>query len=171
MEHSATRCPGCHLEMPRGAATYDGYFHASPECWSVFCEVLQTEFGNAVLFGQVHQLSVDAYAVQHAGGPHPDNSVCVHLAGLHLTLDRGIPPVRVPSFLQRIASTVTSWPHFAPPDERGPLTVFDVASAGSPEQHAERARAWAEHVWRTWNPHHAAIADFVARQLDLRPGA
>ncbi|MEA2336312.1 MAG: hypothetical protein QOE82_319 [Thermoanaerobaculia bacterium] len=32
-------------------ATYDGYFNCSPECWSVFTEVIGREFSNAVLFG------------------------------------------------------------------------------------------------------------------------
>lgn len=75
-------CPGCGLAMPLGDTTvYDGYFNTSPECWSVFTEVVGHEFGNAVVFGQVHQLTVDAYAVQHAGGSHPDKSIAVHLVG------------------------------------------------------------------------------------------
>ncbi len=154
--------------MPRGTTTYDGSFHASPECWSVFCEVLQAEFGNAVLFAQVHQLSVDAYAVQHAGGKHADKSVCIHLAGLHLALDRGHAPVRVPPLLQQLAGAVEAWPHLPPPEDRGALTAFDVATAGSAEEHASRARAWAEQVWRAWTPHHAAVTDLVARHLERR---
>jgi hypothetical protein len=80
-----SRCPGCGLPItadPR--ATYDGYFNCSPECWSIFTEVIGREFSNAVLFGQVHHLTVEAYAVQHAGGSHPDKSVDIHLAGLYL---------------------------------------------------------------------------------------
>ena len=79
-------CPGCGLEMPISQRDYDRKFYASAECWSVFEEVLAAEFQSAVLFGQVHQLTVDTYAVQHAGGHHPDKSVCVHLVGLHLVL-------------------------------------------------------------------------------------
>src|SRR5438067_2147473 len=117
-------CPGCALEMPLSERIYDRKFHASAECWSVFEEVLAAEFQNPVLFGQVHQLTVDAYAVQHAGGQHPDKSVCVHLVGLHLMLERSVRPVEVPPRLQRLASR-TSWPHLDPPEERAALTVFD----------------------------------------------
>jgi hypothetical protein len=162
---SSRRCPGCGLTRPPGAPPYDGAFHASPECWAVFCEVLEKEFGNAILFGRVHQLSVDAYAVQHAGGPHPDKSVCVHLCGLHLALERGVPPPHVPPLLQRIASQVKAWPHFEPPTDRGALTAGDVAAAASAEEHAACSRAWAAQVWRSWRAHHAAVADFVARHL------
>jgi len=64
-----TVCPGCKLSMPENRSlTYDGYYTVSPECWNVYTEVLQAEFSNMVLFGQVHQLTVNTYAVQHAGG-------------------------------------------------------------------------------------------------------
>ena len=36
-----TTCPGCGLTMPvNGRAVYDGYYHTSAECWSVYTEVL-----------------------------------------------------------------------------------------------------------------------------------
>jgi hypothetical protein len=153
--------------MPRSGKTYDGSFHASPECWSVFGEVLAAEFQNAILFGQVHQLSVDTYAVQHAGGPHPAKSVCVHLTGLHLVHERGMAPVQVAPILQRLASGVSSWPHFEPPDDRGPLTVFDVAmAAGSVHEHVSIVRRWSTQVWKAWEPHHAAVAAFVSDHLE-----
>lgn len=98
--------------MPASELIHDGNFHCSPECWSVFCEVPEAEFQNAVLFGQVHQLTVDAYAVQHAGGAHPDKSVCVHLVGLHLVHEQRMPSVDVPARLQRLANRTDTWPHF-----------------------------------------------------------
>ena len=85
-----TICPGCGLTMPaRTSATKRGYYNTSDECWDLYTEVLGSEYSNAVLFGQVHQLTVDAYATQHAGGPHPDKSVAVHLLGLYLAFERG----------------------------------------------------------------------------------
>lgn len=154
-----TVCPGCRLERPRSGRTYDRKFHASAECWEVYEQVLAAEFQNAVLFGRVHQLTVDTYAVQHAGGRHPDKSVGIHLTGLFLVLERGLPPTAVPPLLQRLAGR-PSWPYLAPPAEVARFTVADVARAVSPDEHVARARAWAEEVWRTWTPHHA-----VAREL------
>jgi Family of unknown function (DUF5946) len=153
--------------MPqRPGATNDTYYNASPECWSVYTEVLGAEYSHAVIFGQVHQLTVDAYAVQHAGGPHPDKSVDIHLAGLHLTVVRGIKPPHVPPLLQRIANGTTEWPHFPLPGVRWTLTVFDVAlAAGEFEAHLEAVRAWSASVWDAWSPHHAAIAAFVDERL------
>ena len=156
-------CPGCGLRMPQREALPAGetYYNTSAECWSVFTEVLAAEYSNAVLFGQVHQLTVDAYAVQHAGGPHPDKSVDVHLAGLYLTLVRGMNPPSVPPQLQRIVASTTKWPHFEPPPAPTALTVFDVATASTPDEHAARVRAWSRLVWEAWRAHHDGVAALV----------
>ena len=155
-------CPGCSLRMPRREElTYHGYYNASPECWSVYTEVLEAEYSNAPLFGRVHQLTVDAYASHHAGGPHPDKSVAVHLTGLHLVIDHRFAPVEVPRALQRLATATKQWPHFDPPPMPDSVTVFDVAMAGSAEEHETRVREWSALVWAAWAPHHAAIAELA----------
>ena len=126
-------CPGCGLVMPkRESATSHGYYNASPECWLVYTEVLAAEYSNAVLFGQAHQLTVDTYAVQHAGGPHPDKSVDVHLCGLHLVLQQGWKPVTVPPILQRIAGVIEAWPHYDPPPQIAVGSHRDGQAMGHP---------------------------------------
>ncbi len=146
---------------------YEGYYNTSPECWLVYTEVIGAEFNHAVLYGQAHQLTVDTYALQHAGGPHPDKSIGIHLCGLHLVLERGLAPTRVPPLLQRLAEAVKAWPHFPPPADTGPLTVFDLALADSAEAHIELAREWARSVWQAWSAHHGAVAPLVSQHLGL----
>jgi len=116
-----------------------------------------------VLFGQAHQLTVDAYAVHHAGGNHPDKSVCVHLTGLFLALEKGVRPAEVARKLQPLVVPRT-WPHLPPPEERPGLTVHSVALADSKETHIVRVREWAAEVWRVWRPHHDVARD-LARNL------
>jgi hypothetical protein len=155
-DSSESRCPGCALVMPAGnAIRYDGYFNASAECWSVFTEVIGREFSNAVLFGQVHQLTVDAYASQHAGGRHPDKSVNIHLAGLCLVLDRGFAPTAVAPRLQALASAISAWPHLEPPAIAWSQTIFDVAIAGD---HIAAVREWSAGVWEAWSPQRDRVA-------------
>jgi hypothetical protein len=159
-------CPGCGLRIPISErAAYDGYYNTSPDCWSVYTEVLGAEYSDAVLFGQVHQLTVDTYAVQHPGGPHPDKSIAIHLAGLHLVLDRDFPPPNVPRLLQRLAGSVQAWPHFPPPADLGSLTVLDVALADSAQGHLDTVRRWAGSVWGAWSQYHAQVADLVRQHL------
>jgi hypothetical protein len=169
---SATRittCPGCGLERPSSDRPYDRKFHASAECWALFEQVITAEFQDAVLFGQVHQLTVDAYAVQHAGGRHPDKSVCVHSAGLCRVLERGFPPMNVAAQLQRLVRRA-SWPHFEPPAARAKLTVGDVALADSPPAHAALVREWAGQVWQAWSAHHDVVRQIVDELLRRREG-
>jgi hypothetical protein len=155
--------------MPhRPGLPYDGYYHASPECWSVYTEVLAAEYSHAVLWGQVHQLTVDTYAVQHAGGPHPGKSVAVHLAGLHLAHARGVKPPKIAPMLQRLASRQPAWPHFEPPHGDWSITVCDVALvAGEFDAHIRAVRAWSASVWGAWSAHHASIAAFVEQHAGV----
>ena len=163
-----TCCPGCGLVMPvSDTVVYEGYYNTSPECWSVFTEVVGSEFNNVVLFGQAHQLTVDAYAAQHAGSAHPDKSVVIHLSGLYLVLERRVPATRIPQCHQRLANTVDTWPRFVAPGERGATTVFDVAMCDSPEGHIQTVREWADGVWAAWAPYHADVEEFVNRHLAL----
>ena len=165
MTETHTTCPGCGLTLPRTDRAYDRKFNASAECWTVFERVIEAEFQNAVLFGQAHQLTVDAYAVQHAGGQHPDKSVCIHLTGLCLMLERGVKPPNVPPSMQRIAAR-GQWPHLEPPTRRAELTVGNVADATSPDDHAERVRAWASAVWHSWQAHHDAARALADEAMD-----
>jgi len=160
--------PGCGLRLPKSAtARYSGYYNTSPECWGVYTEVLAKEFSDALLFGQVHQLTVDTYAVQHAGGRHPDKSVIIHLCGLHLMLDRGFRPAGISPLHRRLAGRVREWPHLQPPGDMSAVTVADVARAESIQDHARLARDWAVSVWRSWSPHHQTISRFVAEHLGM----
>ena len=153
--------------MPRQpVASRHAYYNCSAECWAVYGEVLSAEYSHATIFGQVHQLTVDSYAVQHAGGEHPDKSIDIHLAGLHLTLVRGIHPAHLPPHLQRLAERVASWPHLSAPKITWRLTVFDVAVvAGELESHTRVVRAWANEVWQAWSADHAAVAAMVEQHL------
>ncbi len=170
LRSTSSVCPGCGLALPRGTLPQTTYFNTSAECWSVYCEVLQAEYQDPVLFAEVHQWTVDAYAVQHAGAAHPDKSVDVHLVGVHCLIDRGMAHAVLPGLRQRLVAAVREWPRSAVPVVRGALTVLDVAMAASREQHDERVRAWAREVWRTWRAHHAAVVE-LASESGLAPQA
>jgi allophanate hydrolase subunit 1 len=156
-DSAESRCEGCGLVMPAGTPiAYDGYFNASAECWSVFTEVIGREFSNAVLFGQVHHLTVEAYVVQHPGGLHPDKSIDIHLAGLYLMMECGVAPAAVAPYMQKLADRIRDWPHLhPPPSDRWPMTIFDVALA---DDHIAAVREWSASVWEAWTPQRDRIA-------------
>jgi hypothetical protein len=167
-EAGTSTCPGCALDMPRRPGVLNtSYYHASPECWTVFGEVLAAEYSNAVLFGQVHQITVDAYAAQHAGGPHPDKSVGIHLSGLYLVFVEDVRPMAVAPMLHEIANSVHAWPELPPPSVTASRTILDVAlCAGDWETHVRTVREWALDVWQSWQPQHRVIHEMVQRVIN-----
>lgn len=161
-------CPGCGLWMPSSdTAINQSYYNSSAECWDLYTEVLGEEYNNAVLAGQVQQLTVDAYAVQHAGGPHPDNSVGIHLSGLYLMFEKGVRPPYVPPILHRLATNLRVWPHFPPPDQKGGLTICDVAMCSSAQDHIRIVREWAQSVWVSWTQYHSELASIISNHISL----
>ena len=151
----------------KSSTTSRGYYNVSDECWDLYTEVLGTEYSNAVVFGQVHQLTVDSYAVQHAGGTHPDKSLNVHLVGLYLALEKGIRSPYIPPLLQRLATAIEVWPHFEAPAKRVALTIFDVAFCDSTEDHIRIVKDWAQAVWESWSEHHTEVATVVSHSLKM----
>ena len=154
-------CPGCGLRMPLSdKVAYDGYFYCSPECWVIFEEILAGASGDPDYY-PVRQLMVDAYAVQHAGGKHPNQSVILHLAGLYAAVDLQMPPDDVLPMLKRLNARVTRWPRLARPALPAPLTVLEIAVAEGAEEGVNRTTTWASAVWNSWSEHHEFVARLV----------
>lgn len=84
-------CPDCGIVLPAVQGSTHEYLGASPSCWALYGEVLAREYGDPGLM-QIHRLTVDAYAAQHPGRPgrRSTQSVWVHLAGLYLTVEKGL---------------------------------------------------------------------------------
>ena len=166
-----TTCPGCGLELPATGLPADPGRNASPECWRLYGEVQGYELRHLQLVRDLHQLTVDTYAAQHAprhpAGDRPPIGVAYALVGLHLALDRGVPGVEVRATHQRMGRPDPSWPGLPAPASTGSVTVLDVAVAGamvdSPSGHARAVCAWSGAVWRAWAPQHAAVAALADR--------
>lgn len=52
-----------------------------------------------------------------------------------------------------------------PPDQRGLMTVVDVASARDADEHRRLVHEWGRQVWQTWAPHHATIRAWNTQAL------
>jgi hypothetical protein len=161
-------CPGCGALAPDIDGPAHRYIGASPGCWAIFGEVLAREYGD-YRYWPVHQLTVDAYAVQHPGEPSPRaiRSVGVHLIGLHLLLEEGYTPEASARTMQRVAIFKQRFVWLEPPPSRGDITVLYVREAKSPVEHARRVHLWAASVWRAWSGHHGTVRRW-SRQLAER---
>ncbi|MGD0051063.1 MAG: DUF5946 family protein [Vulcanimicrobiaceae bacterium] len=154
---TAVRCScGAVFSQSESTVTHR-YIRSIPECWTCFGAVLAREYENAVLFGGVHQLTVDAYAVQHPVG-QPAKSLVSHLVSLRLALHGGDGG---PGAIKAFVESRHDFPTLVPPIDLGPLTVADVAAATRPDEHRERVRDWAKQAWAAWGEHHALIATLL----------
>lgn len=168
----SSACPGCKVVLPGFIGPTHEYMEASPACWDMFSRVLAREYSDPQ-YGAAHRLTVDSYAAQHPGKQERRaiQSVNLHLVSLHLMLDR----LLAGEFATRVLGLMTQrlkeefvW--LAPPASLGDLTVADVAKANSAEDHIGKVTAWANSVWRAWQPHHPAITKLADRALSLTEG-
>jgi hypothetical protein len=141
------------------------YIASTAACWRLYGDVLAREFEHPELFA-FHQLTVDAYAVQHPGRPERRSiqSVAVHLMTLALWLDRGADP-RAGSALHKRVVSRPEYVWLEPPQPNGTLTVADVHRAATREQHTNAVWAWARDVWQAWEVHHLTVNGWIDRAL------
>jgi len=73
-------CIGCGLKSEKGDGVTHQYLESSARCWAKYGELLAREYENS-RYMSVHDLTVDAYALQHPGTKI--SSAYVHLASLY----------------------------------------------------------------------------------------
>lgn len=168
LEALAEACPGCGARYPAlPTDTTHAHIGASPACWGTFGELLTREFQDPA-YGRLHRHTVDVYAAQHPGEDdrRQRQSVAVHLVGLCHWLEHGLDTDRVIAATRPMLKGHRSdWPRLAPPGGYE-MTVGDVLTAASGEDHERLVRAWAECTWDAWRSHHAIVRRWAADALD-----
>ncbi len=155
-------CPGCGDRLPDVDGATHPYVGASSSCWTRFAELSATlpEGGTSL-----RRLVTDAYMVQHPGVPERRaiQSVGLHLVGLCLVLEHGLPPADLSAALQRIVARPPAWRWLDPPEPNGALTMASLEEAASERGPALDAavQAYVRGVWAAWAPHHAQVEAWV----------
>jgi hypothetical protein len=123
----------------------------------MFHRLLARDFSDPTYF-RVHRMLVDTYALQH-----PDRycrsakSFAAHLAGLAGLLEDGGSRAVGDERLRRWLDGPARLDRPTPPDDRGALTIADVACASGPAEHAAAVERWARSTWAAYAPlHHLA---------------
>jgi len=135
---------------------------SSAACWAAYGEVLARSFQDPDR-REVHQLAVDAFAVQHPGDPgrREAQSVAIHLMTLCMVIEEGLDPCRGPALHKQMVHRPV-FHRLKPPTDRGEVTAADVASAGDADAHVERVRQWADSAWRAWQDHHETVRQWLS---------
>ncbi len=160
-------CVGCRALVPEvdGAGPTHEYMLASPGCWALFGEASARQYSDPRYSARGLQM-IDAYAVQHPGVPErrSSQSVWIHLVSLCLRLEHGLSDDVTIRYIQRLASEKRDYPWLEPPSSLGAVTVVDVHSAATPEEHTAAVRRWCQSAWDAWAIHEAEVRD-IARRL------
>ena len=126
------------------------YMLSSPGCWNAYGELLAREYESPVLFGAVHRLTVDAYALQHPGDAsdrRARKSVWVHYAALYLSLRKKEDHSRIPAIMQKL--TVRTFPALPLAPAQFDVTLEDVLARGK-TNHISAVKAWADSAFEAW---------------------
>lgn len=168
VDHYATEpCFSCGALVPSREGPVHGHLRSSPGCWALYGEVLAREYEDAAYMAN-HQLTVDAYAVQHPGDAPSRaarRSVHLHLASLCAALEHGRSPTEARNMLKRLADGDFEPEWLEPPASPGSVTVADVHAAEGVEAHLAAVERWARSAWEAWAPHHDVIVGRVARLI------
>ena len=159
-------CPGWGVTLP-GSADLHGRSNASEACWQLNGEVAAHEAAHVAALGRLHQLTVDTYAAQHAGGSAARIGVAFAVIGLRLSLDEGWSGEEVRDAHQYLGANFKAWPEFAQPAERTWMTVYDVALATSPDERARLVHRWAAEVWAAWEPVREDVVTLLGARLPM----
>lgn len=161
-------CEGCGALVPgEGIAPENAYIGASPGCWLLFAELRGREIADLRYLAHARS-TTDVYMVQHPGVPgrQSSQSVWVHLVGLYLVLERGLPVPDAIAGMRRVLSGRPQFSWLEPPASVGSTTVVDALAAldQGPSAYVDVVTRWADDAWQAWSAHHAAIAELVARR-------
>jgi hypothetical protein len=165
-------CVGCGALVPELDGPTHPYIGASPGCWAIHGELSARAYADRRR-SPVHQLMVDAYAVQHPGKPERRaiQSVAVHLVGLCAQLERGISSEAARRLLVDALRHRGDFVWLEPPIPPAALTILHLREASDLEGFLSRAHDWAASVWQSRSPHHPAVRRWTDLAMARSPRA
>jgi len=70
----------------------------------------------------------------------------------------------------KLAKRRREWPRFAPPQQRGAITISDVLAAPAGEPRDDMIRQWRASVWVAWAENHAHVKALLREALSSSTG-
>ncbi|HAJ75028.1 MAG TPA: hypothetical protein DCM64_01090 [Gammaproteobacteria bacterium] len=156
-------CPSCGAATAISDGPVHKYLESSPGCWAAFGEVLAREYSD-YRYARNHQMTVDAYALQHPGKPSSQTiqSAAVHLASLCKIIENDYSNNDATEFLQKFASHKAQFFWLEPPSKPGEITVVEVLAGTDAKSHLAMVKRWALSTWEAWQQHHDQVKAWLA---------
>ncbi|MEM7345712.1 MAG: DUF5946 family protein [Chloroflexota bacterium] len=159
----AETCIGCALKTEKVDGPTHRYLGSSPGCWAKYGELLAKEYQH-YQYMSVHNLTVDAYSLQHPGTENPQtiSSANVHLASLYSYFELGKPVNELATLKKMMTNYKGQFTWLIPPDDQKAITVAGVLTAETAAEHCDLVEQWATYIFQQWKPHHPTIAKLLA---------
>jgi hypothetical protein len=109
----------------------------------------------------LHQHVVDAFAAQTADENTKAITLTFALVGLYLRVEKQFSGKQVQRVHTALARRKQTWPAFAPPTDRGVMTVADVLAAPAGPQRDQAIDDWCRSVWQAFRESRETIADLL----------
>lgn len=157
------KCFSCGGLFPEELGLTHKYMLSTAGCWSSYGDLLVREYESPVLFGAVHRLTVDAYALQHPGDigdRRAIQSVWVHYAALYLVFEQKRSLGDIPPIMQKLAGSSFSRLPTVPASFE--VTHADVI-AGPLDNHVVLVRDWAQCAYHAWSALNQPTRDILNR--------
>lgn len=138
------KCFSCGAETEDVNGSTHKYLLSTPGCWARYNEVLAREYSD-YSYMQVHNLTVDAYSIQHSGLPNPQtiNSANIHLSSLYAHFKQQVAISELGKVKQKLAQFKNEFIWLEPPVDLGYLTINDVWVAENSVEHCDYVKKWA----------------------------
>lgn len=167
-----TQCYICHATVPdtTGAVSDHRYMPQSAGCWKLYTEVLAREYGEWK-YPPIHRLTVDSYVAQHPTlepNKKSAQSVMAHLAGIYLALEKKMEPHKITPQIGKLVDEYGSkcvWTN--PPANLGNITIADVHTVITLDDHTKAVYRWAESVWNAWSARQDEVRRIVKEVCSL----
>lgn len=157
-QQKLVRCFGCGGLAPDMEGATHRYMLSTPGCWAVYGELLAKSYGE-FHFPPVHQVIVDAYAVQHPGEKNSQaiHSVALHLIRLYRVFESGWDIQQASEIMLNATRYKDVYGWLEPPRFMGEITAVDVIKAVTVEDFQKLGTEWGLHAWKAWQKHHPTI--------------
>jgi len=157
------RCPGCGIAVSDTAVPLGSRYNAAAECLNLYHELSANQLANRDS-GFSHQIAVDCFGGQHAGGCSKPITTVFSLVGLSLFLEYGKDGHGVQKAHMVLAKRKVSWPVLAAPAIHYATNVGHVMTGADATTRARIMRDWAQCTWQAWRVHHEWIRGIISER-------
>jgi len=149
------KCTYCGIKTEAIGGPVHRYLVSTPGCWRKFGEILAREYEDIRLF-KCHDLTVDAYALQHPGveGNQTINSSNIHLVSLYAYFVMKTDLSELSRIKQNVAKRKREFFWLEPPHDMKELNIGCLNTTDNPDAYCSDVEEWARYVFLKWEEHH-----------------